>query len=233
MAKRPRVTVLQLDPGCPPARFDGWLREAGLRLTVVPVADHGVPGVDALGEGLVVLGGRMSAQTDDEHPWLGDLRDVIADAHSVELPILGICLGHQVLAETLGGRVVVGHPDGPEEGPALVEWTPAASGDALVGALAATGPITVVESHHDAVTELPPGAVELARTDRFAHQAFRHGSAWGVQFHPEADPDLLGVWSKRSGAELNAFVAAARAVDDKVVASGRALARAFAEIVRD
>ncbi len=116
------------------------------------------------------------------------------------IPILGVCLGHQVLANALGGQVVVGHPDGTEEGAVALELLPAASEDPVLGAL--SGEVVVAQSHHDVVVRLPEGAVELARTARYGNQAFRLGSSWGVQFHPEATPELIEDWSRRSVASL-------------------------------
>ena len=99
----------------------------------------------------------------------------------------------------------------------------------VVGAL--SGEVVVAQSHHDVVVRLPEGAVELARTARYGNQAFRLGSSWGVQFHPEATPELIEDWSRRSPrrAEVVAEVTAAM---DAITASGRAVTQAFAQVVR-
>ena len=130
--------------------------------------------------------------------------------------------------------VVVAHPDGPEEGAVALELLPAAADDPVLGGLSEPtdqGEAIVAQSHHDVVTELPPGAVELARTARYGNQAFRLGSSWGVQFHPEATPELIEDWSRRSPrrAEVVAEVTAAM---DAITASGRAVTQAFAQVVR-
>lgn len=229
MSRPARVTILQLDPGCPPGRVAGWLADAGVAQDQVNLWEQEVPAVSALGDGVLVLGGRMSAHDRVEHPWLTRLRTLLADAHAVGVPTLGICLGHQILAESLGGRVVVGHPDGPEEGPVVLRWHPEAAADPLLGGLAAAStPPTVLEAHHDVVVTLPPGAVLLAGSEAFPHQAFRAGRSWGVQFHPEASPDLLGTWLTHPDAD--AVVAAARDADAEIIASGRALAESFAAL---
>ena len=173
----------------------------------------------------------MSAHARVEHPWLDSLAGLCVDAHAAGLPTLGICLGHQVLAEALGGEVVVGHPDGPEEGATTLHWLPNAADDPLFGPLAAHGSATVVHSHHDAVVRLPVGAIELARTAAYGNQAFRLGSSWGVQFHPEATPDLVEAWSERSP-NRDAIVASVREARAAIEASGRAVADGFARVVR-
>ena len=231
MTERSRVTVLQLDPTAPLGAFESWLPDAGVRPVVVPVWERPVPGVGSVGDGLIVLGGQMSAHARVEHPWLDGLRDLFRDAHAAGLPTLGICLGHQVLTEALGGEVVVGHPDGPEEGATTLHWLPDAADDPLFGPLAARGPATVVQSHHDVVVRVPAGAVELARTAAYGFQAFRSGPSWGVQFHPEATPELIETWSERSP-NRDAIVASVRGTRGALEASGRAVADGFARVVR-
>lgn len=229
----PQITVLQLDPGCPPARFGTWLEELGADLRVVATSTGPLPDADELGDGLVILGGRMAVDAQAEHAWLAPLADLIVAAHELDLPILGICLGHQALAAALGGRVVVADPGGGEKGPTEITWLPEALDDPLLGDLAAAGPATVAMSHYDVVAELPPGAVELARSTAYPHQAFRHGTAYGVQFHPEATPELIGYWSARHGLDDEALREATRAADTAIVASGRAVAEGFARLVSE
>lgn len=231
MAKQPRITVLQLDPGVPLGRFEGWLGEGGVRHSIVTLWDKDVPQLASSGDGLLVLGGRMSAHDHKLHPWLNPLADLLADAQSIDLPILGICLGHQVLAEALGGRVEVNHPAGLEEGANEIEWLPAALDDALVGELAAQGPAVFASSHRDAVVELPPDATELARSALQPNQGFRLGSAWGVQFHPEASPEAAAAWQPDPAARAK-LAAELNTAEEAISAASRKLAIGFAQIVR-
>jgi GMP synthase (glutamine-hydrolysing) len=100
-------------------------------------------------------------------------------AHAAGVPILGICWGHQFLAQTLGGRVVdMGESELGYREVSRVGQDPLFEG--------LPEQFTSVETHSDRVAELPPGATTLARND-LGLQAFRVGSAWGVQFHPEYD----------------------------------------------
>ncbi len=222
-----RITVLELDPIGPLDRFEPWLRQAGVEVEVVAVPVAGVPTPDALGDGLVVLGGRMDAHAEAEHPWLADVKRLLAHATSAELPVLGICLGHQVLAVTLGGEVAVGHPTGHEHGPVALTWTDAAASDPVLGEASRLGCVQPL-SHHDVVTTAPPGAVILARSEAVAIEAFRVGSALGVQFHPEVSPERMGLWHARTGGDEAARRAEMEAVDAEVRAVGTAVARGFA-----
>jgi GMP synthase (glutamine-hydrolysing) len=103
------------------------------------------------------------------------------------MPVLGICLGAQLLARALGADVRSG--EGSEIGWAPVEILD--PDDSILGALA---PSTTVLHWHGEVFDLPDGAKPLACSAQTEHQAFRHGNAWGVLFHPEADFALLEAW---------------------------------------
>jgi GMP synthase (glutamine-hydrolysing) len=127
-------------------------------------------------DGVVVTGSSSSVYWDD--PWIADLIDWVADAADRDLPILGVCYGHQVLAEALGGAVA--DMDGYEIGYREVSH----AGDDLFSGIDRS--FTVFTTHGDTVTELPPGADLLAENDYGVH-AFRKGNAVGVQFHPEYD----------------------------------------------
>lgn len=232
MAKQPRITVLQPDPEVPLGRFDQWLRDAGVRLGVVGLWEKDVPQLASAGDGVVVLGGRMSAHDHRQCQWLGPLADLIADAHSIDLPILGLCLGHQILAEALGGRVTVEDPAGGEFGLVHLNWLPAVAADPIFAPIAASGSTPVAMSHHDVVTELPAGAVELARSAGYPNQVFRLGSAWGVQFHPEASPEMLQRWETGDRADIGRLVAELTAADGQVQTAAQMVASGFAKVVR-
>ena len=223
MAKKPRITVLQPEPDVPLDRFEDWLAR-GVRLSIIDLQTKDVPNLDAIGDGLVVLGGRMSCHSD--HPWIEKVKDLMADLHAIDIPILGICLGHQLLAEALGGRVKVADPRGLEEGAVELEWLPEAASDPVtMGAVLAGGPVPM--SHYDAVIELPEGATELARSATYPHAAFRLGSAWGVQFHPEASPELMQRWWQVKGRKGTQMLDRMRQVDHKVEPTCKAIADGF------
>jgi GMP synthase (glutamine-hydrolysing) len=154
--------------------------------TVKPLAGQALPDHDEVA-GAVVMGGPMGVDEVDRHPALALEREWLAEALRREMPLLGVCLGAQLLARALGAEVRPG--ERPELGFAPVEILD--PDDPLLGALA---PSTTVLHWHGDVFDLPEGARPLARSAQTEHQAFRHGNAWGVLFHPEADFALLEAW---------------------------------------
>jgi GMP synthase (glutamine-hydrolysing) len=154
--------------------------------TVKPLAGQALPDHDQVA-GTVVMGGPMNVDEVDVHPQLASEREWLAEALHREMPVLGVCLGAQLLARALGAEVRAG--EGPELGYAPVEILEPE--DPILGALA---PSTTVLHWHGDVFDLPEGATHLARSERTEVQAFRHRNAWGVLFHPESDFALLEAW---------------------------------------
>lgn len=146
-----------------------------------PLPDH------AEVSGVLVMGGPMNVDEVERYPGLAAEREWLAEAARREMPILGICLGAQLLARALGAEVRAG--EGPEIGFAPVQIH--GPTDPIVGALAPEA--TVLHWHGD-VFDLPDGAVTLASSAKTKHQAFRHGNAWGLLFHAEADTALIDRW---------------------------------------
>lgn len=154
--------------------------------TVEPLAGDPLPSHTDV-SGAVVMGGPMNVDEVGRYPGLAAEREWLAEASRLQMPILGICLGAQLLARALGTEV---RPGGrPEIGFAPVEIRD--SDDPVLGTLA---PQTTTLHWHGDVFDLPDGATALASSEQTELQAFRHGNAWGVLFHPEADLDLLDTW---------------------------------------
>jgi GMP synthase (glutamine-hydrolysing) len=226
------VTIVQPDPQVPADRFGAWLASNRVLVRAVPLWQLPVPEVDSLGDGLIVLGGEMSAHDQANHPWMEPLKQLMVHAVEADVPTLAICLGHQLLAEAFGGEVTVGRPGSGEHGAFPVTWLAGAADDPLLCRLAESGRSVLPESHDDAVTRLPPGTVALASTEGCPNQAFRVGSAVGVQFHPEASPELMGRWAASSGEDGRGMRRAMNARDTEVSRNGRLLAQAFCGQVR-
>ncbi|PFG44353.1 GMP synthase (glutamine-hydrolysing) [Isoptericola jiangsuensis] len=242
-AAAPRITVLQHSSDVPLDRFGRLLGD--VRLVRLHDGDP-VPALDACGDGLVVLGGQMNAYADDVAPWLPAVRSLLARAVGAGLPTLGICLGAQLLAVAGGGSVAVAAPPGREAGVVGVRWRREAWDDPVLGAVArATGAqrpddlehpartTPVVSMHADAVIEPPHGAQWLGFSDTYPYQAFRWGSALGVQFHPEASPSLAVRWALgHTDVDTAAVHAQVVEHDAALAVTGELLAAGFLDQVR-
>ena len=144
--------------------------------------------VDA--DALVVFGGEQSALDDHTHPYLPDLARLMADYTAMDRPVLGICLGSQLLARAYGAENHLG--TAPEFGWVDVGLTEAGRADPVLSAVPDSFPI--FQWHTDTFT-LPAGAVHLAANQTAAIQAFRVGKAtYGTQFHFEASRSVVRDW---------------------------------------
>lgn len=185
------VLVLRHEPSVSMGSLPAALTEAGLdwrSFDLFALAPESLPWSEAAG--LIVLGGTMSANDGDRFPFLVAELDWIRTAVRREIPMLGICLGAQLLAKALGAAVY--RNARPEIGWYQVELLPAARDDRLFRER--TSAETVFHWHGDTF-DLPADAVHLARSALCPHQAFRYGStAYGLQFHVEMAPDLLELW---------------------------------------
>jgi GMP synthase (glutamine-hydrolysing) len=217
VSRMPRLLVVQHQDDGPLGRLEGAFR----RSTQLDVRrpDRGEPLPDDLTDvhGLVVLGGSMAAWEDERAPWLPRTRALMVAAVETGVPLLGICLGAQLLAHATGGRVEPGE-HGIEAGLSLIVPTDDADGDPLVAALPVDGYVGA-QGHHDAVTRLPPGAVLLGTGSPYPHQVFRLGTtAWGVQYHPEVTARHFAGWMREDADAVAAVgldpVEVARSVDD-------------------
>jgi GMP synthase-like glutamine amidotransferase len=147
-----------------------------------------VPRLEEAGA-VLVFGGSMHVDQEDEHPWLRVEDDLLRRALDAGTPVLGICLGAQLLAKAAGAWV--GPAAQPEIGWYPVELTDAAADDSVFSRLPRR--FDAFQWHYYAF-DVPPGALELARNDA-CPQAFRVGDrAWGVQFHPEVTLDQVRSW---------------------------------------
>ncbi|HWB68994.1 MAG TPA: type 1 glutamine amidotransferase [Solirubrobacterales bacterium] len=182
---RPTLFAIQHVPWETPHRILDACRGLAVH-TVKPLAGQPLPAHDEVA-GAVVMGGPMNVDETDRFPGLAAEREWLEEALRLGLPLLGVCLGAQLLARALGAEVRAG--EGPELGFAPVAVTDAS--DPILGGLA---PEAEVLHWHGDVFDLPAGATRLASSQRTENQAFRHGDAWGVLFHPEADFALLESW---------------------------------------
>lgn len=179
-----KVTVIRNDRNVPPGHIERVVRDRGHVFELIRL-DEGdeLPNRDDV-EAVVVLGGEMGVYDADTYPFLTEELAFLRAAVEGDVPVLGVCLGCQLLAESLGGSAYLA--DSPEVSFAPL---PAEIDDGVVRALALGPTLTI---HRD-TWDLPPGGTLVARSDRY-NQAFRLGSALGIQPHPEADEVIVESW---------------------------------------
>jgi GMP synthase-like glutamine amidotransferase len=204
MSERPPVVVaLQNAANCPVNLVGQWITESGLEVRTLHLYakqpfPHDVAGLaKSLGgaslAGLISLGGSISADDDDVAPWLIGERALLADAMKTGTPILGLCLGAQLLALSAEGAVNLAKvPEIGVHGVAIKD-----SYDEVFGSLATSQSLPTIQWHQDEVTKLPSGARSIATSAQCKNQIYRIGRLqYGLQFHPEADPTIVRNWEK-------------------------------------
>lgn len=195
MANRKPVLIIQHAPSEHPAIVRRVLETQGIASVVVhPYLGETLPSATEL-NGLISLGGPMSANDQTEFPWLAAEENLMRQVYDRELPIAGICLGGQLLARALGGRVE-------RNGRLELGWFPIDLTDAGKEdpVLKAAGLFPLVYQWHEDTFHLPPGAELLASSKGCPRQAYRMSErVYGFQFHPETDHQLLGEWLEHQG----------------------------------
>lgn len=144
---------------------------------------------------LVVLGGSLNAYDDQNAPWFPHLCELIRRCIEADIKVLGICLGHQLLARATGGHVTLNALGGPELGIIDLHWVADLPHTADLSRLAdrIAGTPVAYADHGDIVSVLPEGAC-LWASSPLCPQMFSFGSAIGVQFHPEVTEEIIRVW---------------------------------------
>lgn len=187
--------IVQNDPQCPPGGCVQLLERSGHPYrSVAGYCDEPFP--DAAGlSGVIVLGGEMGVHDTESFPHLVRVRSFMARALEAGTPLLGICLGGQLLAQLAGGQVSSPSPHG-EKGVCRVALHQEGASDPLF--LGVPGHFVTFQLHRDSFT-VPPGAVLLASSTACPAQAFRLGRhAYGLQFHPEVDRAIVSAWGALS-----------------------------------
>lgn len=235
--ERPIVTVLQHVAPEGPGRIGAALEARGCSMSVTRIdLGEAVPRKLDGSAALVVMGGPMGVYEADRYPHLRDELRLIDTALRDGVPVLGVCLGSQLLAAALGARV---YPGRQKE----IGWFPVGlKKDAIADPLFAAVPGSFWALHwHGDVFDLPPDAVSLARSDLTEHQAFRfEKNAYGILFHLEATvahvQGMAAAFAEdlaRDGIDADALVASAREMDPDAVAVADVVFKRFAERVSE
>ena len=210
-----KLLVFQHVPFEPLGTLDSQFRAAGLRVRYVNFSRlaEARPDVGRY-QGLIVLGGPMGADQSDRYPHLEVEKDAIRRAVDAGIPVLGICLGAQLIASALGARI----SRNPVKEIGWFDVVPTAAGceDALFSKF--NGAEKIFQWHGDTYS-LPSGAHHLAESEACANQAFRVGeSVYGLQFHLEADQALIERWL-RTPVHVRELAECATTVDpDRILA---------------
>lgn len=198
---RLRVLIIEHERTADAALVGECLDAANVESTVVgPEIGVAIPASADGFDGIIVLGGSPGPGDDTDAPWLPGVRELMAQALEASTPLLGICLGAQLLAHVAGGTVreIAG---GPEIGLVELQLTDEGRKDPLLGGIGDTA--NALQWHWLEVSSLPPGSTVLCSSTECENQAFRVGAnAWGVQFHMEALARTARQWSLESAETL-------------------------------
>jgi len=191
-----RTQLFQQVPFEGPGQLGTWLKQAGAIQSTTRWFAGDVPPDSQHIDFLLILGGPMSVQNETAHPWLVDEKEFIRQFIATGKPVLGICLGAQLIAHVLGARIFK-NPE-PEIGWFPIEGVPQADSRAF------SFPASTPAFHwHGETFDLPKGAKLLARSTACKHQAFQVGSSViGLQFHLESTPESVQALITHAGDEL-------------------------------
>ncbi|MDA9909680.1 glutamine amidotransferase [Gammaproteobacteria bacterium] len=148
----------------------------------------------------IVITGSPAMAT-EKLDWIEKSQHFILSAINAGIPVLGICFGHQLLAQAMGGKVDW-HPQGREIGTTLVNRSTESFDDPLFNEMPVTFPVHT--THMQTVTELPSDAIILASNEFESHHAVRFArNVWGVQFHPEFDAAIMRRYIKERHVQID------------------------------
>ncbi len=190
---RQEVLIIKNSENEGPGSIEEYLTSRSIKFQLVD-AGHGqaIPPV-ARFAALIILGGTMGVYEMDRYPHLKRVASVINDAIELGIPVLGICLGAQLIANVLGNKVYKGPKK--EIGWRKISPTPFAHEDKVFSSILEPFGDTVVFQYHNDTFDLPHGAVRLASSRMYQNQAFRYGSnCYALQFHLEVTPSMIHHW---------------------------------------
>lgn len=227
-----RVHYLQHVPFEGLGSIEPWLDAAGYPISCSRL--YASPELPAPGsiEGLIIMGGPMSVNDEDEYPWLSGEKRLVREVVGAGKPVLGICLGAQLIASALGARV---YRNAEKE----IGWFPI-EGLAMEDPTRFRFPVSAPAFHwHGETFDLPPGATRIARSAACENQAFQLGAAVGLQFHLETTRESAKSLVEHCRSELkpSRFIQGEEAIlsasDDDYAAINSEMAKVLAFLFRD
>ena len=223
------IAVVQNDLEVPPGTYAVYLEERGVpfRLLKPCAGDELPPAADF--RAAIVLGGAMGVHDTAKYPFLDGVKRFTREAVAAHVPLLGICLGGQLLADVLGAPVTSGACG--EKGSLTVSLTPEGARDPLFAGVCRT--FATFQWHNDTFA-IPRGGVLLASSPVCSAQAFRVGeTAYGLQFHPEVTAAIVDTWARwtpETAPEVDLFLAAFTGVAEAYRAASERILANFLEI---
>jgi GMP synthase-like glutamine amidotransferase len=231
-----RALAIVHQPDAGPGVFAEAMAAKGVELDDWLIAEGPPPAEPSGYDAVLTFGGAMHTDHEAEHPWLREEKSILADLIERRVPLLGMCLGSQLVAEAAGA--VPRRASTPEIGWHEVELTPDAAEDPLLGGLPKR---FSAFQWHSYQAPLPPGATALARSP-VCLQAFRlEGPAWGIQFHSEVSAEDADRWisdyrsdpdAVRIGLDPEAFRRETRAAIGRWNDAGRAMCERWLDAIR-
>lgn len=195
-----RLLVLQHEECEPLGIFEGLLKEKGIECVYSRLYEEKAPtsldGYDAL----IAMGGPMNVYEEKEYPFLKDDDRLIKEALKRGKPVLGVCLGAQLMAKALGARVRKGREK--EIGWYSVKLTEEGRKDRIFGRF---GDVFRVFQWHGDTFDIPRGGIRLAGSERFANQAFGFDKSYALQFHLEVTADVIRDWFNEYNEEVESL----------------------------
>jgi GMP synthase-like glutamine amidotransferase len=185
-----RALILTHHPSEGPGNIGAFLSSRGVLCETIPLCDgKKIPSEALEFDAIISMGGPMNVYEEDKYPFLRDETRLLKRALALKIPILGVCLGAQMIAKAAGARIV--RSPEKEVGWFEIKLTDLGRSDRLF--LGAPTEFEVFQWHGD-MFEIPIGGGLLASSQLCPHQALRIGSGYGLQFHVEVTRDMLADW---------------------------------------
>jgi len=210
-----------------PGTVRTFLESAGAELRIAHLySGYKLPSEPVGLDAIVTMGGPMNVYDEDEYSFLRSETILLRNAIDGNLPVLGICLGAQMIAKTRGARVT--KSPAKEVGWGKVTLTDSARGDSLFKGLPDV--MDVLQWHED-MFEIPDGATLLASSGDCPHQAFRYRNALGLQFHLEVTEGMLSEWFAESP-DSGEIVTRYRDLEPQLKRNSETLYKNFLDLIR-